>query len=51
MKDNQAAFEEQGLINNVDQLRRAIEKEWEDLTMEEINRACARMTVRIQGPV
>jgi hypothetical protein len=37
-----------GVINKVGQLRRAIEEEWDKLTMEEINKACATMTARIE---
>jgi DDE superfamily endonuclease len=38
-----------GVINKVGQLRRAIEEEWDKLTMEEINKACATMTARIEA--
>jgi hypothetical protein len=35
-----------GVINKVAQLRRAIKEEWDKLTMEEISKACAKMTAR-----
>jgi hypothetical protein len=38
-----------GVINKVGQLRRAIKEEWDRLTMEEINKACATMTARIEA--
>jgi hypothetical protein len=38
-----------GVINKVGQLRRAIKEEWDKLTMEEINKACATMTARIEA--
>ena len=38
-----------GVIYSVDQLRCAIQEEWDKLTMEEINKACSTMTARVEA--
>ena len=37
-------FKRRGSIHSVDQLRSIIQEEWDNLTLEEINKACSMMT-------
>jgi hypothetical protein len=49
MRTIKQRLKNRGVINKVGQLRRAIEKRWDKLTMEEIKKACATMTARIDA--